>query len=65
MKNIVMTGNICDRRGRGRAEEITLNVLRQWHGGKPIELLQKTRDEICADTLMAMLFGIAHDSDDG
>ena len=45
LENIVTTGKINGRRGRGRPREMMLDGLRQWHGGiSSVELIQNTSD---------------------
>ena len=45
-ENIVTTGKITGRRGRGRPREMIPEGLRQWHGGiSSVELIQNTREQ--------------------
>ena len=45
LENIVTTGKIEGKRGRGRPREVMLDGLRRWHGGiSAAELIQKTKD---------------------
>jgi hypothetical protein len=45
LENIVTTGKIDGRRGRGRPREMMIDGLRRWHGGiGTTELFQNTRD---------------------
>ena len=45
LENIVTTGKIEGKRGRGRPREMMLDGLRRWHGGiSSAELIQNTKD---------------------